>query len=122
MVDLPRNEMITDICWICDGWQETKIVWQPQKSGCIISKPCFLHLSTYEYKPILMEEEYGEFYAIMMSPPSAIIKYFFTNPVRGIQTIARDQLVMELPESDISILPSIYIYNDDIMVDAPPLT
>lgn len=33
-----------------------------------------------------------------MVPPDTLIQYFFTNPIQGVYTIARNQLAMDIPK------------------------
>jgi len=51
-------------------------------------------------RPRLMNELSGEFSIYLMVPPDTKISYFFTNPVIGVQTIAKNQLLHELPEDE----------------------
>ncbi|CAD8097939.1 unnamed protein product [Paramecium sonneborni] len=102
-----------DVCWICEGWQEIKFQWNP-KSGTLQSEPIFIHFDFDDYKPYLMTFLNGEFFFVKMCPPNRSIKYFFTNPILGIQCIAEDQNVLSLHQP----LPSIpFLYNNEILVD-----
>jgi hypothetical protein len=55
-----------------------------------------------------------------MCPPNFELKYFFTNPVMGILSVARDQLIMDLEENDVLRKPQVIVYNGNIIVDSPP--
>ncbi|CAD8157226.1 unnamed protein product [Paramecium octaurelia] len=102
-----------DVCWICEGWQEIKFQWN-QKSGTLRSEPIFIHFDFDDYKPYLMTFLNGAFFFVKMCPPNRSIKYFFTNPILGIQCIAEDQNVLYLHQP----LPSIpFLYNNEILVD-----
>ena len=64
----------------------------------------------------------GEFFCYIVSPPDTLVTYFFTNPVLGIQTVARDQHTMDLEESHPLRQSKVYVYNDDVIIDSPPHT
>ncbi|CAD8094383.1 unnamed protein product [Paramecium sonneborni] len=107
-----------DVCWICEGWQEIKFQWNP-KSGPLQTEPIFIHFDFDDYKPYLMTFLNKEFFFVKMCPPNTSIKYFFTNPILGIQCIAEDQNVLSLHQA----LPSIpFLYNNEILVDGNTMT
>ncbi|CAD8078083.1 unnamed protein product [Paramecium primaurelia] len=102
-----------DVCWICEGWQEIKFYWN-KKSGTLKSEPIFIHFDFDDYQPYLMTFLNGEFFFVKMCPPNRSIKYFFTNPILGIQCVAEDQNILYLNKP----LPSIpFLYNNEILVD-----
>lgn len=67
--------------------------------------------------PILMDKGRETFTTYVMVPSSYLVQYFFTNPVLGIQTVARDQLVMEVPTKHELSTRQVFIYNQEIIVD-----
>ena len=55
-----------------------------------------------------------------MVPAEFHVQYFFSNPVSGIQTIARDQLIEDVPKHHPLVKSQIFVYNGDIIVDGQP--
>lgn len=107
-----------DSCWICEGWQEVKFTWTPGKSGGMDSDPIFIHLSFEGYRPVLMTKLQGEYYLYRMCPPNSVVYYFFTNPVMGIQTVAKNQLTTQTPESDpLSHEIQEFLYNGSVLIE-----
>lgn len=45
-----------------------------------------------------MDKVGNEFFVHLISPPNSLVTYFFTNPVLGVQTVARDHFTMDLDE------------------------
>ncbi|CAD8069790.1 unnamed protein product [Paramecium sonneborni] len=107
-----------DACWICDGWQEVKFTWTPGKSGGMNNDPIFVHLNFESYKPILMTLHNGEYSAYRMCPPNYKVTYFFSNPVLGIQTTAKNQLITQTPSDDpLYQTKQSFLYNGDILIE-----
>jgi hypothetical protein len=52
--------------------------------------PIYIHLDFEEYRPILMMKGPESFYLVRMCPPNRKVHYFFSNPVLGVQVIAKD--------------------------------
>lgn len=80
-----------DTCWICEGWQETRFEWNPQRSGQMYNEPIFIHIDFEGFKPLLLTHLNNEFFLVKMCPPNTEVRYFFTNPILGIQQVAQDQ-------------------------------
>ncbi|CAD8064944.1 unnamed protein product [Paramecium sonneborni] len=107
-----------DSCWICDGWQEVKFTWTPGKSGGMNNDPIFVHLNFENYKPVLMTLHNGEYYTYRMCPPNFRVTYFFSNPVLGIQTTAKNQLIIQTPQDDpLYSTKQSFLYNGDILIE-----
>jgi len=45
-------------CWICEGWSEQEIIWDPSKSGDFlwskVENPLFIHFEHENWKPLMM--------------------------------------------------------------------
>lgn len=60
----------------------------------------------------------GEYYLYRMCPPNSVVYYFFTNPVMGIQTVAKNQLTTQTPESDpLSHEIQEFLYNGSVLIE-----
>jgi hypothetical protein len=65
-----------------------------------------------------MNQVKDEFMLHMVLPPDTKIHYFFTNPVLGIQTVAKEQLVHELESEDYIDHELLhFLYNGEILVE-----
>lgn len=55
-----------------------------------------------------------------MCPPNYKVKYYFSNPIIGVHTEAKDQHIIDVPEEDPTYDPLVYIYGGNILVNGPP--
>ncbi|CAD8120300.1 unnamed protein product [Paramecium sonneborni] len=107
-----------DSCWICEGWEEVKFTWSPGKSGGMNNDPIFLHVNFDGYRPVLMNPHQGEYHLYRMCPPNQRVLYFFSNPILGIQTTAKNQMIMQTPQNDpIAQGLQEFLYNGDILIE-----
>lgn len=65
-------------CWLCHGWKELKITWNPNESGNVKVEPVYLHLECDDYKPESMPLQGNEFSLIRVVPNSAC-NFFFSH-------------------------------------------
>ncbi|CAD8208269.1 unnamed protein product [Paramecium pentaurelia] len=113
-----QYEKNRDSCWICEGWEEVKFTWSPGKSGGMNNDPIFLHVNFDGYRPVLMSPHQGEYHLYRMCPPNQKILYFFSNPILGIQTTAKNQMIMPTPINDpIAEGTQEFLYNGDILIE-----
>ncbi|CAD8082483.1 unnamed protein product [Paramecium sonneborni] len=50
------QELLTDCCWICQGWKEHQFTYTPDQNSEQV--PIFLHLDFLDYKPIPMTSSF----------------------------------------------------------------
>ncbi|CAD8122767.1 unnamed protein product [Paramecium sonneborni] len=113
-----KRKFNKDSCWICEGWEEVKFTWSPGKSGGMNNDPIFLHVNFDGYRPVLMSPYQGEYHLYRMCPPNQKILYFFSNPILGIQTTAKNQMIMPTPANDIIAQGTQeFLYNGDILIE-----
>lgn len=72
-----RIEKLKNICWICDGWHQTKIKWEPGTSGNADSDPIYWHSDYEGYKPLYIRQNNTKFELDRMVPPGEML-YFYT--------------------------------------------
>ncbi len=88
-----------DVCWICEGWSEMTLGWNPGKSGIAENDPIFLHLS-YEYNKGRFISKANQFKSTRMVPPVQF-NYFFS--IDGFQFAAEDQYQDEPRDPHIAV-------------------
>lgn len=82
---IPRN------CWICEGWVDFQIVWNPvsvvwnrrlkhfaMSRLSIQAEPIFVHMDIDGYSPWLLEPTSSGTYVALRAVPPGKIKFFFT--------------------------------------------
>jgi hypothetical protein len=62
--------------------------------------PVFVHIDFEGYRPLLMTQVQEQFFLYKLCPPNSKVHYFFSNPIKSIQTVAKDQLIMDVEETD----------------------
>lgn len=76
-----RLEKMKNVCWICEGWHETEIVWIPGQSGDGDSEPIFWHPDYEGYESIFLgrPDANGNFRKKRMVPPGETTSFFTAN-------------------------------------------
>lgn len=82
---IPRN------CWICEGWVDFEIIWNPanvvwnrrlkhfaMNKLAIQTEPIYIHLDIDGYAPWLLRPTHSGTYTALRAVPPGKIKFFFT--------------------------------------------
>ncbi|KAL4468589.1 hypothetical protein ABPG74_005092 [Tetrahymena malaccensis] len=111
---LTSDILNTDICWICDGWQEIKFEITAESSSTFAKHPVFLHLDFENYRPHYMDpdpENPNKFILKRMCPPDRRIQFFFSDPTQKVLYYSHDYPSMSFMKNQ---LLGIQFYNKEL--------
>ncbi|EAR90532.2 hypothetical protein TTHERM_00120780 (macronuclear) [Tetrahymena thermophila SB210] len=111
---LTSDILNTDICWICDGWQEIKFEITAESSSTFAKHPVFLHLDFENYRPHYMDpdpENPNKFILKRMCPPNRRIQFFFSDPTQKVLYYSHDYPSMGFMKNQ---LLGIQFYNKEL--------
>ena len=52
-----RSEQLKNVCWICDGWHEFKVNWEPGMSANANVDPIYWHPDFEGHQPVYIPEK-----------------------------------------------------------------
>ncbi|KAL4496016.1 hypothetical protein ABPG72_015438 [Tetrahymena utriculariae] len=111
---LTSDILNTDICWICDRWQEINFEITAEASSTFAKHPVFLHLDFENYRPYYMDpdpENPNKFILKRMCPPDRRIQFFFSDPTQKVLYYSHDYPSMSFMKNQ---LLGIQFYNKEL--------